>query len=204
MWSLVAMPWVTAMILLGSASSQPNMTFMPKFPLFMDKNVPGELELTADQERAIKELMQSVSQDLPGGGPQRVLVRVVGDTSEIENLDDEIDRILHDKQRQRLRELWLQRQGLMTLTQDSVAKDLALTPDQREKVRRIREEFGQAIMEQGPVDFQAPDEMKRHAEKVAELRQETQKKLGQVLTDSQKETWKKLQGREFKFATGGE
>lgn len=205
MWSLVATRFLAATIVLLGSVGQPPMTIMPKFPILLDKNVPGELELAADQERSIKEKLAEFTQDAPGGGggQPRIVIRLGGDGSDITNLEEEIDRILDAKQRQRLRELWLQRHGMMTLADDSVAKDLALTTAQRQKVSDILGEFHGTIVDEGPADPQDPEAMKKYAERIRELRSTAVKKLSEALTDKQRETFKKLQGKEFKFSVPG-
>lgn len=95
-------------------------------------------------------------------------------------IDDKLDKLLDAKQRGRLAQLRLQREGVAAFQRGDVAKQLGLTKDQQEKIRKLQPE--------GPPFFRGPgQDEKALADAVA------------ALTDVQKAKWAELKGKEFKF-----
>lgn len=92
--------------------------------------------------------------------------------------DEKVAQVLEPKQAQRLKQLSLQREGAQAFNRPEIAKELALTPEQQEKLRKLqadRPPFGP-----GPDDRQLADVLA-------------------VLTSEQKTKWAELKGKEFKF-----
>src|SRR5207237_6316056 len=89
-------------------------------------------------------------------------------------------KVLDAKQRERLAQLRVQREGAMAFQRPEVAKQLGLTKDQQEKIRKTQPE--------GPPFFRGPgQDEKGLADALA------------ALTDVQKTRWAELKGKEFKF-----
>lgn len=119
---------------------------------------------------------------------------------------EDVDQILNPEQRQRLKQLWLQFQGIRLITQPDVAKELGLTQEQQDKIRKVLkvvqdhrmkaanpppgqpgfQEFSQAELEQWRSELRALEE-KAEAETLA------------VLTDEQKAKFAEMNGKEFDF-----
>jgi len=93
--------------------------------------------------------------------------------------DAKLNKILDAKQITRLDQLLLQREGAAAFSKPDVARQLDLTKDQHEKIRKIQENSG---------PFLPPD-----------LRERQQADLLALLTDAQKTKWAELKGKEFAF-----
>lgn len=94
--------------------------------------------------------------------------------------DEKLNKILDEKQLARLTQLRLQREGTAAFGKPEIAKQLDLTKDQQDKVRKIQEENAGS--------FVPPDQ-----------RQQQQSDLMALLTDGQKAKWAELKGKDFTF-----
>jgi Spy/CpxP family protein refolding chaperone len=109
--------------------------------------------------------------------------------------DDMVAMILEPKQLELLQQLKLQREGVMALNRDEIAKKLAITDEQREKIRKIQEESRPQF------SFQQLSEEERR-ELFAKMRERGEKMNADiiaVLTPEQKSNWEKMQGKKFEF-----
>jgi RNA polymerase sigma factor (sigma-70 family) len=104
-----------------------------------------------------------------------------------------VGEILDAGQQQRLREIGLQVEGPFALVRGEVADQLRLVPGQREQVRAILEEFGEAYRPLASPDPANPDRDAR----ITRLQQQTAAKLLALLSDSQKDQWRTFCGRPF-------
>ena len=95
--------------------------------------------------------------------------------------DEKLEAILNAKQRARLSQLRIQREGLAAFNRPEIVRQLGLTDDQRDKLRRIQEQSF------GPFAGGPQTQVKALADARA------------VLTDAQKAQWDELKGKEFKF-----
>ena len=105
--------------------------------------------------------------------------------------------ILEPKQFERLAELRIQREGVGALDRAEVAEKLGLTQEQKDKIRKIREE---SRSDRGGFDRNASREERDKA--AAQSRERREKANGNILavfTTQQKETWEKMQGKKFDF-----
>lgn len=93
--------------------------------------------------------------------------------------DEKLTKILDAKQLARLSQLRLQREGAAAFSKPEIARQLNLTNDQQEKIRKIQENAG---------PFMPPDQ-----------RLQQQAKLLSLLTDAQKTKWAELKGKDFTF-----
>jgi len=117
-------------------------------------------------------------------------------------VEKKVAEILDAKQVARLKELQLQQAGLRALDRKDVAEKLKLTPEQREKIAAALREEGDAQRAafQG-FDFQnaTPEQRQQMFQKMREVRQATDAKLGTVLSEPQKKQLESLKGTPFKF-----
>ena len=100
---------------------------------------------------------------------------------------------LSKDQRKRLKQIAMQTVGIVMLELPSVAKEIKLTPEQKERVDKMRKELrakAHAIAE-------APKSKERN-EKLAEFRKEGTTFLMSVLTSEQRKSWDKMAGAPFK------
>jgi len=115
---------------------------------------------------------------------------------------DAAREILKPEQRRRFFQISLQVNGPRALERPRVQEALKLTDEQKGKIRDILEDSREQ-MRKAFENGQGNREEAR--KKFGELRQQTQDKVNAVLTDEQKETWKKMSGEpfEFQFGPGG-
>lgn len=97
--------------------------------------------------------------------------------------DEKLAKLLDAKQRERLDQLRLQREGVASFNRPEIAKALSLTSQQRDKVR-TSQEFGPPGFGRGP----GPRPGQRE-----------QAEILAILTPEQKTKWNELKGKEFKF-----
>ncbi len=95
--------------------------------------------------------------------------------------DERLEAILNAEQRARLGQLRLQREGLAALNRPEVVRQLELTDNQRDRLRRIQEQTF------GPFASGPQAQVKALADARA------------VLNDAQRARWDALKGKEFKF-----
>lgn len=100
---------------------------------------------------------------------------------------------LTPSQNERLDQITLQVAGLVYVTRPLHAEKLKLTADQVQKAKQLQKE-ARAELEKL---IEAKDAKNRHKEIVA-LWQVNHERLEKLLTESQKATWKKMTGPEFK------
>lgn len=109
-----------------------------------------------------------------------------------------LDKILTDKQQERLEQLRLQREGLMALARPEVVSALGLTAEQQEKIAKIREELRPQRPEGGADQDRA--EMFRQ---MRERGEKMQADIMAVLTDAQKAKLEEMKGAAFEFPRRG-
>jgi Spy/CpxP family protein refolding chaperone len=153
--------------------------------------VQANLMLTAEQKTKASEIAEALSSarreafQQGGGG---------GDfTARMEQLNklnaehtEKLVAALDEKQRTRLDELFVQVNGAVALTDQNIAKSLALTDEQTQKVSDVIAESRQAMRDA----FQnqaGPEERQK-------LFEERNEKLLAVLTDEQKQNFEKMKG----------
>jgi Spy/CpxP family protein refolding chaperone len=169
--------------------------------LLSNEAVQKELKLSDDQvtkvKDAIKEVQTKHKDDLAGlqglqGEEGRTKRAEVMKTVRAD-LKKAVADILTADQKKRLHEIELQQAGTGAFSEEDVQKELKMTDDQKEKIKTITADQRKAMQElrQGG---NRPDQAK-----VAELRKETNAKIMEVLTDHQKETWKKMVGAPFEM-----
>lgn len=118
-------------------------------------------------------------------------------------VDDLTKTVLDAKQLARLEELKLQRDGINALSRSEVATKLGLTDDQKEKIKKIRDDA-----RPDPSSFQnlrnaTKEDRDAAAAKAQERRTKTQADTLAVLTAEQKSSWEKMQGKKFEFPAPG-
>jgi spore coat protein CotH len=104
--------------------------------------------------------------------------------------DEKLASVLDAKQMQRLNQLRLQREGIASFRRPEVVKQLGLTNEQQDKIRKLQPE-GPMFFGPGPGGPGGPAQ--------------GEKMLGDalaVLTADQKAKWAELKGKEFKFSQG--
>jgi Spy/CpxP family protein refolding chaperone len=170
-----------------------------KLQLLRAEPVQKELELLDDQLTKIDAIAQEGRGQRGGGGgnfqnlsdEERAKLREEAAKRTAET-NKKVDAVLLDHQKKRLQEIWLQAAGTGALNDAEVAKELAITEDQKTKLADASREAAAAMREA----FQGGD---FNAEKMAQLRKESTEKTLAVLTSEQKDKFEKMQGKKVTF-----
>ena len=119
--------------------------------------------------------------------------------------DESVKALLKPEQWTRLNELRLQREGVRSWSREEVQTQLALTDEQKAKIKTLTEVQGQGFGAGGPRNFQdmSDEERAKLREEMTARRDAFDKGMAEVLTPEQKETWAKLQGAKFEFPNRG-
>jgi hypothetical protein len=103
-----------------------------------------------------------------------------------------VQTTLTPEQCKRLKEISLQTAGLLCITKKSVAQELNLTKEQEHQAKQLQEELTSKIDQV----MEAPDKAGQ-GEKLAELREASNKKIAELLNPEQQKKWKELTGEAF-------
>jgi hypothetical protein len=161
--------------------------------LLRQKSVQKELKLTDDNVKKIMEFTNKESNEY--GKALRL------DATERERKIEELERAnkkfladnLSAGQRKRLAQITLQVTGIYQLGRPEVAKVLNLTEEQQTKFEDLQKETRKALEE-----IITSTERAGKTEKLAKLREETNKKIMAALTDEQKAKAREIVGEPFK------
>jgi hypothetical protein len=168
------------------------------------ESVRQEVKLTKDQRDKVREglgeiakLQREVQEKLSQVPLQDLNAKTVELHKPLAAVGDKLlNDVLSAEQRKRLREIEYQMDGIWTFAKDEIREHLKLTPDQRDKVAALRQEysreFGTLIRSNGanPTDLRP----KRNA-----LNRDYLKKAIELLSDEQKKLWKSLTGEPFQL-----
>lgn len=198
-----------------------NMT-APKFPLLLSKNVQQELKISADQMKKIQEKIgggggqgpiinlgsekgaptqQYKVVVAPGGGAGKAsegAIQAFPGMPDFKKLDDELDKLLEPAQRDRLKQLWLQQQGLMALGQDKVAEEVGLEAEQKTLVKEAIDHHNTS-MRDFFMDQNNRTDQNRMRDFFKTQRERTENDISLLLSEKQKETWQQMLGPKFDF-----
>lgn len=173
------------------------------------KEVQAELKLSDEEAAKIREKLEEFRpQRGEGGGGFREFQNLSEEEREkrieefrkrmeetAKKVDAALKANLSADQYQRLKELRLQREGVVSLDRAEVAEELKLSAEQKEKIKKLvadnRPRFGgrRGGGESGP-----PSREERQ-----QRREKFRADVMAVLTEEQKSAWEKLQGEKFKF-----
>jgi len=179
--------------------------------------VQKELNVTDEQKPKIEELRTEMQKDFQAA-MSGVDFQAIRDMSQEERtkamadlrtkgealnkqIDGKLEKILDEKQMKRLKELQIQREGAAAFTRPEVVTKLALTDDQKAKIKKIQDD----ARTQGRPTFNADatqEERQAAFAKMQESRAKVLKDILAVLDGSQTKTWSELTGKEFKFPQG--
>lgn len=158
--------------------------------LFQFSEVQAELELSRDEA----ELVFALQEDL--FSEYRNARRDTGDQDGLPTADEVSEKsnalakrllsaILRPKQSKRLNELWLQRQGLRAIVDDSLVEALELTDDQKAETQKMEGRLSQGYGRGAINDADAA----------------IAKEITETLTDDQQKRWETMLGKPFDFST---
>ncbi len=115
--------------------------------------------------------------------------------------DAKVAKVLDEKQMKRLKQLQIQREGAAAFTRAEVLGKLALTDEQKAKIKKIQDD----ARTQGRPAFNpdaSPEERQAAIAKMQESRAKVLKDIKATLSSDQLTAWSELTGKEFKFPQG--
>lgn len=111
-------------------------------------------------------------------------------------VEGQVKELLNEEQWARLGELRIQREGVGALSREEVAKDLALTDEQKEKIAKLSESLRPQFGRGGPGGGGGE---RPNFEEIRAQREKTEGEILAVLTDDQKAKLEKMKGEKFDF-----
>nr|UXE45634.1 hypothetical protein Hi04_10k_c5016_00043 [uncultured bacterium] len=96
-------------------------------------------------------------------------------------------------QQERLEQITLQVAGLSCITRPKIAERLQLTADQKSKAKQLQKEASEDLEQ-----LVKSNDSNDRKQEINKLWDKNDHRINQLLTDSQKATWKQMTGHEFK------
>jgi transcription termination factor NusB len=191
---------------------------MPAAMLLATPEVQTELGVTEEQKTKMNEIRDDMQQDVRSA-MSGIDFRAMGDMSEedlqkkvtelrtkVEDLskriDAKIEKVLDEKQMKRLKQLQLQREGAAAFSVPEVEKKLALTTEQKAKIKKLQDD---AIAQARTIFTPGASQEDRQAAmtKMRDSQAKVLKDIRALLTEDQLADWTEMTGKEFKFPQGG-
>jgi Spy/CpxP family protein refolding chaperone len=162
--------------------------------LLRQKSVQHELKVTPDEARKIHEHCSrqwKKAEELAKAGKEER-------EKKFDAMAEENERFLKDclkpEQRKRLKQIAMQRAGLLWIARSDVASNLGLSAEQKQKVKELHKEAHKEALE----ILRSNEGKMVKKEHLREMRMKDRRRLMAVLTDEQKRKWKEMIGDEFK------
>jgi Spy/CpxP family protein refolding chaperone len=170
-----------------------------KAQLLQNENVQKELELVDDQKQQLATIAEEARQGRRGGGgfdPDASAEEQAKARRErqarMAEVDKKVEAVLLAPQKTRLNEIYVQALGSGALSDEAIAKELGIGPDQQEKIAAIQQESLAAMRDA----FQGGN---FDREKAQQLRAESEKKALAVLSADQQAKLEKMKGKKVDF-----
>jgi hypothetical protein len=178
---------------------------MGKIYLLNNEKLQHELDLTDDQKTKVAEAVSEASSAISTGmqkslssSPRNINPRQVAEIREKliksnqEKFLKKLEKILLPKQFDRLKQIYLQQQGAMALSEPDVIKALKISKEQQDKIRVLYDDF-QIKMREATV-VQADGMVKFGGNNLKKQTKELDDKLLDILTADQRAELEKLKG----------
>jgi hypothetical protein len=190
------------------AGRQLTETLGPPFLVFRDK-VQEELKLSDEQKKKLEKRLQDTVQDamqfFQSLGDKKPAEREKELHAYVEraqeNLTAFLEGALKEEQFKRLRQVMLQREGLLGLGHLEVMKELEITDKQRQQFMEVMQDMQQK-MEPVMKEAQKGGKPEEIAPKLMKIRQEHEEKIEAILDDAQKKKWKEMLGKPLDLGEG--
>ena len=186
--------------------------------LLRSEEVQKEIELLDDQKAKLKAMGDELREEMQKQGEK------LRDLSQEERgakfaelrkeyaakVTTKLNEVLLPHQMERVKELAVQRLGLMALGDPEVQEKLKITDEQKEKMKAVRESMMTSAREMfgNRESLRDMDEdarrkrMEEMREKFGKLRSEVEGKALDILTSEQKGALEKMKGKKFEFPEG--
>ena len=176
--------------------------------LLTSESVQKELTLTDEQKASLQKLRddcaaagQAFFESFMGQPQDEIQKRMEERAKDSRN---KISKILTPKQMERLDEINIQISGVVALNYEDVAEKLALTVDQRQKLKNLGEESRRQLTDMfSTSNGQPPDKQKRQElqQKQKDIKSQRKENAMALLTDEQKSKFEQLQGEKFDLSS---
>jgi hypothetical protein len=162
--------------------------------------VKAELKTTADESAKQDEMLTKLGEEIQeafSGATDFTAVRPT-----ILKINDKYDGqlvgVLTADQLTRLKQLFIQYNGASSVRTESIAKDLALTDDQKAKIKKLQDDSGEKNSQLFQQGLSPEDMQKEMTKQLDQLNADIEK----VFTDDQKAKLKAMEGAKFEFKKG--
>lgn len=192
--------------------------------LLQVEQVQKEIKLTEDQKAELKKLNDAAREEFRKAmeefrdlSPEEARQKFQENREKYQQqaqqrakeMTEKLGQILKPEQMTRLNQIEMQLAGVQVLQRPEVQEKLGLTDDQKSQLKTIQEEMQSKMQElfprRGDDEGERPsreemrERMQQAWQKMAELRQETEKKCKAVLTDEQRPKLVELMGEPFEL-----
>lgn len=183
---------LSGLLLLSSVAGHAQIMAMgltSRMSLLELKEVRRELKLTAREESRLRDAVRDLRAlpDPEGINDMQHPYRTV---------DRGLRKLLNEAQQKRLDQLFLQENGLMSLSEPEVAALLALPKEKQDRATELIDELMSQVMTHLA---EVPQGGQWDRSKVAGYKREAQQKLERLLSQDEAKRWKSLKGAPFKF-----
>lgn len=161
--------------------------------LLTQESVQKDLKLSEEQVKKVQDLQAKQREARQGLRDLSQEERRTKMQEQAKESQKALKEVLDARQQTRLHQIGLQREGARALSRKDVAETLALSDEQKEKIKTIQEE---ARKEMGELRGAGNNEDNR--KKFAEIRKNTEEKVMGVLSAEQKTKLEKMKGEPFK------
>ena len=174
----------------GLAIGQPtSIGLTGKTMLLAANEVKKELKLTKDQEKQIQGMMNDAQKNPAKYASMDMTYMTRG-------MDKEVVTFLTVEQNARLNELFWQFNGLFALSEPELCTALSLSEEVRAQAQTLVRAYNKATTDEFISSKGRPDK-----KKLETLKSEAVKSLEGLLTPSDLDKWKEVQGKPFKFTS---
>lgn len=166
--------------------------------LLRNEAVQKELKMTEDQVAKLDELApaqrqeRGSMQDMSQEERREAMAKM---REEMEERQKKMMEILDEAQKQRLEEIRVQVLGLQAAMDEAIAAKLEITDEQKEKLEAAQEEMQEASRE--AMSGGAPNR-----EAMMELREKSEAKIKEILTEAQLAKLEEMKGQPFEMPRG--
>lgn len=172
--------------------------------LLSRKDVQDDLKITAEQKTKIdqaaqkaREEMQGRMEEMRGGGGDPQAMREAMQKFQKEQ-DAKVLAILDKEQQARLKEISIQLRGNRALLDADVQKELGLSPEQKQKIKRLQDQQQEQIQNMMEEMRGGGGDREGMREKMQQMQTKMNEDLGKILTPEQAEKFKQMGGKPFK------
>ncbi|TWU56494.1 hypothetical protein Poly51_24050 [Rubripirellula tenax] len=184
----------------------------PTFTLLRVDEVRTELEISPDQEEALKKLGEQMRPTRPEGVDFRSMseedrtkffAKMQKESSEkMAEMKLQLDEVLFPEQMERLKEISLQAQGAQALGDPEVVSELKISDTQKKELDEVRESLREEMTTKMRELFSNRDGNSDMREQMTKMRSDMDEKIFAVLTPAQKTQFEEMKGEKFDLPDG--